>query len=94
MAESDRCSNDRLIMVIDESDDRADGLKALIEFMDAPEVRTATPGNWEAKMGSQRLAAIFVSEALPQADMSGLLDNIGRLDPNVPIVLFNGEQNA
>ena len=81
-------------MVIDQSDERADGLKELIEFMDAPEVCTATPGNWKNRMGSNRLAAIFVNEQLPAADMSGLLDNIGKLDPNLPIVLINGEHRA
>jgi len=86
--------SERLIMVIDQSDDRADGLKELIEFMDAPDVCTATPGNWQARMGTNRLAAIFVNEELPAADMSGLLDNIGKLDPNVPIVLISSERHA
>lgn len=81
-------------MVIDQSDERADGLKELIEFMDAPEVCTATPRNWQNRMGTNRLAAIFVNEQLPAADMSGLLDNIGKLDPNLPIVLINGENRA
>jgi len=84
----------RLIMVIDQSDDRADGLKELIEFMDAPDVCTATPGNWQVRMGQHRLAAIFVNEELPQADMSGLLNNIGKLDPNVPIVLISSAHHA
>jgi len=86
--------SERLIMVIDQSDERADGLKELIEFMDAPEVCTATPGNWQNRIGSNRLAGIFVNEQLPAADMSGLLDNIGKLDPNLPIVLINGEHRA
>jgi len=86
--------SERLIMVIDQSDERADGLRELIEFMDAPDVCTATPGNWRVRMGTNRLAAIFVNEELPSADMSGLLNNIGELDPNLPIVLFSSEHHA
>lgn len=87
---ADAMPSSRLILVIDQSCDRAAGLKELIEFMDAPDVRTATPRDWRDRLGPHRLAAIFVNEQLPQEDMSGLLDNIGKLDPNVPIVLVNG----
>jgi len=87
-------SDDRLIMVIDRSIERARNLKELIEFMDAPEVCTATPGNWQAKMGEHRLAAIFLSEDLPTDEMTRLLDKVGAIDPNVAIVLVNGEHHA
>ena len=87
-------AEDRLIMVIDRSDDRAQNLKELIEFMDAPEVCAATPLTWQSRIGEHRLAAIFVSEELPRDEMRKILDKVGRIDPNVPIVLVDGEHHA
>ncbi len=86
--------NDHLILVIDQSAERAESLKELIEFMDVPDVCTATPVDWLSQAGEQRLAAIFVKEELPEPEISALLNNIGEFDPNVPIVLVNGESNA
>ena len=83
-----------LILVIDRSAERAESLKELIEFMDVPDVSTATPGNWLAQAGEHRIAAIFVNEELPEPDISTLLNAIGKFDPNVPIVMVNGESNA
>ena len=87
-------AEDRLIMVIDQSVDRAHNLKELIEFMDAPDVCAATPSDWQSRLGDHRLAAIFVSEELPRRDMSRIIDNVGKIDPNVPIVLVTGEHHA
>lgn len=84
----------RVIVVIDDALERADQLKALIEFMDAPAVITATPENWNARLGDNRLAAVFVSEALPEVDMSRVLEGIRTVDPNTPIVMVNGAQHA
>jgi len=87
-------TDDRLIIVIDPSPDRARNLKELIEFMDAPEVCTASPTDWRLHIGEHRLAAIFVSEAMPPQQMTALLDDVGKLDPNVPIVLVDGDCDA
>jgi len=86
--------SDHLILVIDRSIERAESLKELIEFMDVPDVCTATPLDWQAQTGEHRLAAIFVNEELPEPEITALLDNIGKFDPNVPIVLVNGESSA
>ncbi len=85
---------ERVIVVIDDSSSRAAKLKALIEFMDAPAVLTASPADWTARVGDKRLAAVFVNEDLPDADMSRLLEGIREVDPNTPIVMVNGEQHA
>ena len=85
---------DRLIIVVDSVAERARKLKAQIEFMDAPAVCTATPATWQAKLGDRRLAAIFLSGDLPEGDRDGLLDDVGRLDPNVPIVMVEGDLHA
>jgi len=78
---------DRVIIVVDESEDRSLELKSLIEFMDAPSVRTADPANWHANLNDDRLAAVFVPRDLAKDRIRALLEDIGRFDPNVPIVL-------
>lgn len=83
-------SASRLIMVIDDSPDRARNLKELIEFMDAPEVCMATPADWRSALGEQRLAAVFLNDDMAEATMAGLLAEVGKLDPNVPIVMVDG----
>lgn len=76
-----------LIMVIDTADDRAQNLKELIQFMDAPAVCIAAPDNWQVQVGEHRLAAIFLGENLPHEEFAHLIDEIGKFDPNIPIVL-------
>jgi len=86
--------NERLIIVVDSSSDRANNLKEQIEFLDAPAVRIATPGNWKSRIGDGRLAAVFLNDSIPQTDIAALIENVGKLDPNVPIVLVDGERHA
>lgn len=85
---------ERLIIVIDSLEDRASSLKAQIEFMDAPAVCTARPSDWQACVGDRRLTAIFVSGDLPEIERDHLLEEVGRLDPNVPIVMVDGSNHA
>lgn len=85
---------ERLIIVIDSLEDRASRLQAQIEFMDAPAVCTAHPANWRACVGERRLAAIFLSSDLPEVERDSLLEEVGRLDPNVPIVMVDGDARA
>jgi len=87
-------NENRVIMVVDESEARSHDLKSLIEFMDAPTVRTADPANWHAKLNDERLAAVFVPRDLAEDRIRTLLEDIGRVDPNVPIVLVERQQNA
>ena len=84
----------RVIVVVDESEDRSLNLKSLIEFMDAPSVRTADPANWNANLNDERLAAVFVPRDLAEDRIRTLLEDIGRVDPNVPIVLVERQQDA
>ena len=85
---------ERTILVIDPSGEEARSLKELIEFMDAPAVCAATPANWQARLGDRRLAAIFVNQHLADDALKGLLDEVGSIDPNVPIVLVDGACHA
>ena len=79
-----------MILVVDAEEAVANNLKELIEFMDAPRVRTAAPDDWRTRLGDYRLEALFVNSDLAQAEKEKLLADIGRLDPNVPIVMVSG----
>ena len=87
-------TTDRVIMVLDDSSDRSRNLKSLIEFMDAPSVRTANPASWDSGLNDDPLAAVFIPRDLAEDRLRALLEDIGRRDPNIPIVLFDGESNA
>lgn len=78
-----------LIMVVDDVLERAHNLKSLIEFLDVPEVRVATPGGWDTHVGERRLAAVFLSRDLPRDELHRVIEDVGRHDPNVPIVLVD-----
>ena len=78
-------------MVVDSAIDRAQNLKGLIEFMDAPAVRVADPANWQSRIGDSRLAAIFLRDDLAKKELDRIIGAVGELDPNVPIVLVSGE---
>ena len=87
-------SGERLIVVIDHEVSRAQNLKELIEFMDAPAVRVANPDNWRSRVGDQRLAAVFLGEDMPKNELDQLITDLGEYDPNVSIVLVGGGQLA
>lgn len=89
-----RSTGNRVIMVVDESTERSCRLKSLIEFMDAPSVRTADPSCWHERLADDSLAAVFVRRDLPDEIMRELLQDIGQFDPNVPIVLVDGQRDA
>jgi hypothetical protein len=78
-----------LFMIVDETPERAENLKELIEFMDVPQVEVAAPDNWRADIGSRRLAAVFLSDDLNSERLRRLIADVGEYDPNVPIVLLN-----
>ena len=80
---------DRVIMIVDKSAERSANLKSLIEFMDAPRVVTSGPSDCRARVVEERLAAVFVSRTLDDAEMTDLFEQIGRTDPNVPIILVD-----
>ncbi len=83
---------DRLIMVIDSAGAPAQNLKELIEFMDAPRVQISAPDHWRSELGDRRLAAVFLGKDLAGDQIKRLMSDIGELDPNVPIVVVNGDR--
>lgn len=82
-----------MIMVINRAASDAENLKQLIEFMDSPEVRTSTPGKWRKAVGDTRLEAVFVGADLSDNDIRHVVDDVGDLDPNIPIVMLQEEHS-
>ena len=81
-------STESTIMVVNRVELAAENLKELIEFMDSPNVVTATPAEWQQRLGDSRLEAVFVGPDLSDRDIRALVKDIGALDPNVPIVML------
>lgn len=80
-------------MIVDEVPDRAQKLKALIEFMDVPEVQVASPEGWQSGIGDRRLAAVFLSDDLEEDRLHRVITGVGEHDPNVPIVVVNNRED-
>ncbi len=78
-------------MVVNAGMAAADNLKELIEFMDAPEVRVATPAKWREVAEATRVEAVFVGPDLDDDEVRKLLAGIGDLDPSIPIVMLDAE---
>jgi DNA-binding NtrC family response regulator len=82
-------SSGLLFMIVDDTPERAENLKELIEFMDVPQVEVAAPDNWRSDIGNRRLAAVFLSDDLDNERLRRLISDVGEHDPNVPIVLLH-----
>ena len=87
-------SADSMILVVNRGPAAAANLKELIEFMDAPHVSTATPKEWRRELGENRLEAVFIGPDLNDKDIHSLVDDIGKLDPNIPIVMITDGHDA
>jgi len=85
---------DSMIMVVNRTASAAENLKELIEFMDAPHVCTATPSGWREEVGDHRLDAVFIGPDLDDKDIHSLVDDIGQLDPNIPIVMITDRKKS
>jgi DNA-binding NtrC family response regulator len=80
---------DSTIVVVNNSAATTDNLKALIEFMDTPQVCSAKPGEWRTAVGDRRVEAVFVGPDLNDLEVRSLVGDIGNLDPNIPIVMLS-----
>lgn len=85
-------AQNNMIMVINRVASDAENLKQLIEFMDEPEVRASTPADWRKVAGDARLEAVFVGADLSDKDIRHVVADVGKLDPNIPIVMLQDEQ--
>lgn len=84
---------DSMIVVVNSSGAAAENLKELIEFMDAPHVCTATPAKWQEQVGDSRLEAVFIGPDISDTDIRAVINDIGELDPNIPIVMITEERD-
>lgn len=80
---------DSLIVVVNNSAATTNNLKELIEFMDTPEVCSAKPREWRQAVGSRRIEAVFIGPDLEDGEIRSLVGDIGKLDPNIPIVMLS-----
>ena len=80
--------NDKAILVVDRSTRTAENVRELIEFMDTPSVITAAPADWKKRLGPRRLEALFVGPGLTERQVAALLDELGAIDPNAPVVMM------
>jgi len=78
-----------VILVVDDRRERADRLKAMIEFMDAPNVVAASTDCWLSHAEGERLDAVFLGSGMDESAVAGVLDAIADLDPNVSVVLLD-----
>ncbi|MGI9271281.1 MAG: hypothetical protein ACR2QT_05860 [Woeseiaceae bacterium] len=85
---------DCVVLIVDSVAAELENLRELIEFMDTPNVCTAAPADWQETLGDRRLEAVFVGPDLSSNQVDSLLDGVAKLDPNVPIVILNGELSA
>lgn len=83
-----------MILVVNRAASDSAKLKELIEFMDSPSVCAAEPEEWQQKLGGHRLEALFVGADLSDTEVSTLLEGVGQLDPNVPIVMIHGSESS
>jgi len=87
-------SDNYTILVINQVKFEGENLKELIEFMDTPNVCTATPDAWREALGERLLEAVFVGPDLSDDHLDGLLAEIRDFDPNVSIVIMQAGEAA
>lgn len=59
--------------------------------MDAPEVRVTNPTEWRSSLGTQRPAAIFLTETITDSHADTIVAELGEIDPNIPIVMLSDD---
>ncbi len=79
-------------MVVNGGATMAGKIKELLEFMDAPEVRVATPSRWREVADDSRVEAVFVGPDLGDDEVRTLLTGIRDLDPSIPIIMLDTEE--
>jgi len=87
-------SGEHVILVVNRGESAARNLKGLIEFMDTPPVLIAAPEDWQSELGEQRVDALFIGPDMSDTEIDKLLNEIGKLDPNIPIVMMHEDDTA
>lgn len=84
-------TGEKTILVVDQDPVLAQHVKELIEFMDSPSVVTAELADWRQRLGERRLEALFVGPDLAGDEVLVLLSDLRAVDPNVPVVVMQGD---
>lgn len=82
------------IMVINRTFGDGENIKELIEFMDAPEVCTATPADWVESAGASHLDAVFIGADLTEGEVRKVVCGVADVDPNIPIVMLHENEGT
>ena len=80
-----------VILVIDSDIARAEQLKSMIEFLDAPSVRVANAEDWQTVAAEATLSAIFIGNGLAATAAEQLASDIQQSHPQVPLVMVDAE---
>ncbi|MEN7343852.1 MAG: hypothetical protein AAAFM81_12955 [Pseudomonadota bacterium] len=82
------------ILIIDADNQRATRLKGMIEFLDSPRVKIATPDDWQAQTEGAALHAVFLGDGLSPELVERLCDDVEATFHGVPVVVIEREQDA
>ena len=85
---------DKVILIVEDDARRGAQLQGLIEFMDAPAVVLGNSANWESKLDTLNLAAVFVGADLPDATTERLFERLHQSNPNLPVVVVDPDSAA
>ena len=88
MADMQSSETGRTILVVDATRASAKNVCELIEFMDTPSVIAARPSDWRDVLGGRRIEALFIGPTLSDGQVSGVLSELEKIDPNVPVVMM------
>ena len=90
-----RVSNElNLIFVFAESTEMAQDIRNLLEFMDTHRVEIAEADAWQEQLNGRALSAVFFAPDVPDETRELLLDDIGRLDADISVVVVNTPSDA
>ena len=81
-------NRDKTILVVDTDIETAETIAELIEFMDTPSVTTTNPENFKRCVSERPLEAMFLGAGLTDSAIQDLLETLGSIDPNVPVVML------
>lgn len=82
---------DNAILVIDTDAKRAAELKAMIEFLDSPNVILGTPTDWQKTAAEQTLHAVFVGNGLTPEQVEALHVQLEEHCAGTPVVTVEQE---
>ena len=69
-------------------------IKDLLEFMDADDVKTTSPEDWQTQVENGRVSAIFVGPDLRRETSASIIDQIGEIDPSISVVVVDPRSQA